>query len=152
MQMIGLSGAVVSVITNNLLSAVAEPARLAADWLVRDLQIASGRDNLLEAVANLAAQQDDSLEFSDNYQRRINAATAALPALTQIAQALDELPHEASPSDWTAVLAKLGEQLGFAPPHNSIDLAAWNAIIGHFAALERTQSLDGRVATQARPP
>ncbi len=125
---------VVSVVTNNTLTAIAAPARQAADWLVRDLQLAKGHDKLLEIVGGLAAPQKDIDEFSEHHQRRIAAAAAALPALSQIAAALDQLPPEATPSEWCAALARLGAELGL--PLNDLDSAAWNAIVAHFAALE----------------
>ncbi len=144
---------VVSIITNNTLSAIAEPARQAADWLVRELQLASGRRKLLEIVADLADRANDAQEFSEFHQRRITAAAAAIPALTLLTGALDNLPQEATAAEWTTALTHLGVTLALPPFTNqttaqrtgrfsdqwkaSTDFAAWNAIVGDFTALER---------------
>ncbi|MEX0585096.1 MAG: hypothetical protein WD176_00535, partial [Pirellulales bacterium] len=106
---------VVSVLTNNTLTAVSDPARQAADWLVRDLQVAIGRRNLLEIVGRLSAQHGSENSLSEHQQQRIQAAAAALPALSQIATALDQLPREATLTEWSAALAQLGAALALPP-------------------------------------
>lgn len=144
---------VVSILTNNTLAALPATARQSADWLVRDLQVASGRRKLSEIVEGLAAQQGSASGLSEHQQRRIQAAAAALPALAQIVTALDKLPNEATLAEWTAALASFGTLLALSPfvePaanlrtgrisdqfHAATDLAAWQAITTHFAALER---------------
>jgi ATP-dependent helicase/nuclease subunit B len=126
---------VVSIVTNNTLTALPDPARQAADWLVRDLQIATGREKLLAIVAGLAAQQANIDEFSDHHQRRVAAAATAIPAFTQLANAFDRLPQQATTNEWCAALATLGTDLGL--PRDELDAAAWKAIVAHFAAIQR---------------
>ena len=121
---------VVSVITNNRLAASQTQSWRAADWLVRDLQVASGRGRLLEAITKLAEQFPQLAEFGEHTQRRVAAAAAALPVLSQLAAALEELPAEATPVEWCQALAKLGAALGTPPlsGHASIDAVAWETI------------------------
>ncbi|HEX3600377.1 MAG TPA: UvrD-helicase domain-containing protein, partial [Lacipirellulaceae bacterium] len=131
----------IAVITNNMLAAIDEPTRAASDWLVRDLQIASGREQLLAIAADLATLPIDSTEISPHRRRRIEAATSARPLFTKISDALANLPQQASPNEWVAAIENLGASLGIAaliPPAdpNSRD-AARAAISTHFAALER---------------
>jgi ATP-dependent helicase/DNAse subunit B len=109
----------VAIITNNALSAIDDAARRSADWLVRDLQIAEGRAALLERARQLAAIDAAPDELSEHARRRIAEARAALPALEQLREALDELPAEATASQWAAALAHLGAQLGLSPFVNS---------------------------------
>ena len=98
---------VVSVITNNTLSVLEDSARQAAEWLVRDLQVASGRQKFFDVVGRLAAQLGSEATLGDHQQKRIRAAAAALPSVTQIAAALDQLPKQATLTAWTAALANL---------------------------------------------
>ncbi|HEY3392116.1 MAG TPA: UvrD-helicase domain-containing protein, partial [Lacipirellulaceae bacterium] len=105
----------VAVITNNTLSAIDHSARRAADWLVRDLQIAEGRSALLERTRQLATLNTPPDGLSERAQRRIDEARLALAALEKLCAALDELPAEATASQWAAALARLGTQLGISP-------------------------------------
>ncbi len=130
-------GRVVSLVTNNTLTALDSESRQAADWLVRDLQIAHGREELLRRVKQLAT--DQAADRGDRAEHRARMAQLAQPALIQLAQALDILPMEATPNAWCAALAQAGAALGLLP-FDEIDLVAWQSIIAHFAALER---LDG---------
>jgi RecB family exonuclease/superfamily I DNA/RNA helicase len=131
---------VVGVITNHTLSAMDATARRAADWLVRDLQIAEGRDALVERVERLAATDTPLEELGAQRRRRVTAARQALPLVQLLAGALGALPREATARQWRDALAKLGAELGFfptAPDGDSLDLAAWQAISSHLAALSR---------------
>ena len=109
---------VVSVVTNNLLASIERPARTSAEWLVRDLQIAKGRDSLLTRVQTLAGElASASGEMAhravlSHRDHQIQAAAAALPFLRQLAAALDELPRQATPTEWIAAFAHLGDRLG----------------------------------------
>jgi ATP-dependent helicase/nuclease subunit B len=152
---------VVAVLTDNTIGAFTAESRRAADWLVRDLQIASGRTSLLNRAQALAEDPSKPNDRSEHLQRRVEAATAALPTLLQLANALQELPSEATPTEWCEALSqlsanldmngwhalRLGEGRGAAPsnprrakiqgvPPDS-DLAAWQSIVANFAALER---------------
>ncbi|HEX2474197.1 MAG TPA: PD-(D/E)XK nuclease family protein [Lacipirellulaceae bacterium] len=167
----------VAVITNNALSAIDGESRRAADWLVRDLQIAEGRAALLDRARQLAAVDASPDELSEHARRRIGEARAALPALEELRKALDELPAEATASEWAAALAHLGAQLGLSPFNCSggesqsaklrtgrlsdqsidenaerndffhIDQLAWQLIVDGLASLER---LDGWLGMPAR--
>jgi ATP-dependent helicase/nuclease subunit B len=129
--------AVISVITNNLLSAIAEPARRSADWLIRDLQLASGHDALLEALTRLATPPTDTDEVSDRHRRRIASAAEALPAVQLLADSFAQLRLEATPTEWSAALEVFSLRLGLAPSSNSTDLPAWQSIVAHLATVER---------------
>ncbi len=156
---------VVSVITNNALAAFDAAARQAADWLVRELQIAAGRDKLLERIEQLAAIETSLEQLSEHVSRRVAAARAAMPLLRLLAQTFDDLPQEATPTEWSAALADLSSQLGIAgwhalrlgegrgdalneprpsqtqgvPPEH-VDQIAWQCVQTHFASLERLDS------------
>jgi RecB family exonuclease len=157
----------VAVITNNTLSAIDHSARRAADWLARDLQIAEGRAALVDRARQLAAIDTPPNELSERVQRRIDEARAALAALEKLCAALDELPAEATASQWAAALTRLGTQLGISPFIDSqstspsaqrragrlsdqpvdecaqlagdaqADHIAWQLVVEHLASLER---------------
>ena len=52
-------------------------------------------------VGRLAAQLGSEATLGDHQQKRIRAAAAALPSVTQIAAALDQLPKQATLTEWT---------------------------------------------------
>jgi ATP-dependent helicase/nuclease subunit B len=106
---------VVSVLTNNSLSKIESEGRRAAEWLVRDLQLAQGRAQLLETIGQLVEQQGEAIDLSEHRRRRIAAAVAAQPAIIALAAALDRLPREATPNEWCAALAQFGADLGLSP-------------------------------------
>jgi ATP-dependent helicase/DNAse subunit B len=143
----------VSVVTNNTLSALDANGRRAADWLIRDLQFASGRSALLNRVESLAADAISPRDRSEHLARRVEATTAALPCLMQFAGALDKLPETATPMEWCQALAALATDLRIPPfanggealsptghlgeELNAADVSAWNSLLNHFNALER---------------
>ena len=161
---------VISVLTNTMLTALDEGARQAADWLVRDLQIAQGRAALLQRVAQLAADATSPGQ-SEYAERRSTQAQRAKPLLDHLANALDNLPQEATLAEWCQALARAGSALGLSPfnqgwhaqrlsdgrgesgqvprpsrtqgvppadePNHATDVAAWQSIERHFAALQR---------------
>jgi ATP-dependent helicase/DNAse subunit B len=128
----------VSLVTNNTLTALEDSARQATDWLVRDLQIAQGRAALLQRVDQLEAEAA-SPNQSEYAQRRSDAAKRAKPLLAQFAIVLKGLPDQATPSEWAGALMRAGADLGLPPftnePAAAEDMAAWLAIEQHFAAL-----------------
>jgi len=137
---------VVAAVTNNSLMSLASQSRAAADWLVRDLQIARGHRKLLERVEVLAT---DAAEIPTGHpaKQRYSAAAAALPFLSQLAAVLDELPDRATPADWGRALTQLGTGLGMSPfepltnetsqPGIVDDRLAWQRIVDHLASLDR---------------
>jgi ATP-dependent helicase/DNAse subunit B len=142
----------ISVITNNTLSAIDGRARRAADWLIRDLQLAEGRAALLERVRQLAALSAPPDALTGHALRRIEEARVALPALEMLCKALDELPSDGTASEWAAALTRLGTKLGIPPfasspsplrgrpgtgPADETDQAAWQLITEHLASLGR---------------
>jgi ATP-dependent helicase/DNAse subunit B len=141
---------VVAVATNNMLSAIDRPARAATDWLVRELQVAEGRRELIERVEQLAALAEPDTPKSDAgpRQRRATSAAIALPVLRRLADALDDLPESAPPTLWLAALERLAASLGIAGDLRSPETAdqaaplresrlAWQSISTQFAAVER---------------
>jgi ATP-dependent helicase/nuclease subunit B len=161
---------VVNALTNNTIRAFEGEARRGAEWLVRELQIASGRANLLGRVEALAAESTTPIARSEYLQRRIDAAAAALPSLVRLAEALSGLPNETTLTQWCEALVSLGTSLGLAPFDKdcaaiqtgrlsersdecqgddlyAVDVAAWQSIVAKFAALER---LDGWLGVPPR--
>jgi ATP-dependent helicase/DNAse subunit B len=151
---------VVSIITNNMLTAFDDRARQAAEWLVRELQIVDGREKLLSRVEQFAAIETPLKELGDHTARRVAAAQLALPLFRQLAQSLEELPEVATPTEWFSSLVQLAAKLKPSPfgrgqgegaleiigtpspqpspmGRGSDDSDAWQALEAHFAALER---------------
>jgi ATP-dependent helicase/nuclease subunit B len=134
----------VALVTNNAITSIPHDSRASLDWLIRDLQIAKGRQKLLNAIAAFA-QQQNSEKLSEHLQKRVRAAKVALPALSHIAAALDRLPQSATLSEWGAAIATLGSDLGLSPfvervadmPPSAVDAMAWEAVVSHLAALEQ---------------
>ena len=108
----------VAVVTNNLLSVFDRRARAACEWLIRDLQIAEGRAALIGRLEHLVAQAEANPPKPDtetNRRRdRTSVAIAALARLRQLADALDELPESAPPTEWITAFERLGTRLGFS--------------------------------------
>jgi len=145
----------VALVTNNAITSIRSKSRARLDWLIRDLQIARGRQKLLGAIESLARQETNDGQ-SDQQQRRVNAAARSLPALTHVAAALDRLPRKAILSEWGAALETLGRELGLSAfmdpvedtPSCSADGAAWEAIAANLAALERVDAWLGKPPRQ----
>jgi ATP-dependent helicase/DNAse subunit B len=148
---------VVATVTNNSLKALGDDARRASDWLVRDLQIAGGRQTLLDRVEQLAADALPPDQLSEHHERRVASARAAFPALTKLASALDELPERAGLTDWCKEFRQLGARLGLAtfskqPVENDActapsaveDVAAWRSLARHFTDITHLDSQLGQ--------
>jgi ATP-dependent helicase/DNAse subunit B len=148
----------IAVITSNTLSAIAPDARRAADWLVRDLQIAEGRAALLERTRHYATFKEPPDELSEHGQRRIEEARRALSALEKLSEALEELPSKATASQWAAALKRLGAALGISPfvlksveAATHADQTAWQLIADHLFSLERLDAWLGEPPRQLTP-
>jgi ATP-dependent helicase/nuclease subunit B len=138
---------VVSVLANNTIRALDDEARRAAEWLVRDLQIAAGKISLTKRVEALAAELAIATSRGEHHKHRVQAAASALPAVQKLATALSELPEEISATQWSESLLQLISVLGLAPAEAgdtpewdascAIDVAAWQSVAGHIARLER---------------
>lgn len=126
---------VVSTVTNNSLAALSDAARIAAEWLVRDLQIASGRQQLLETVTRLAALKDTEAQLGEHQTKRVKAASEALTAISTIAAALDELPQQATLREWIVAIEAFA--IALAGPLFASDAAVWQTIITNLTCLER---------------
>jgi RecB family exonuclease len=149
---------VVSVLTNNALSAFEPTRRRAADWLVRELQVAKGRSALLERIEQLAGERAPLGQLSEHVRRRVESARIALPLFRLLAEALDDLPAEGTATEWCAAMWELGSRLGLLPfvgdreaviDHSSDqplgkharEQMAWECVVEHFTALERLDAL-----------
>jgi ATP-dependent helicase/nuclease subunit B len=132
----------VSVLTNNLLTIASPPERAAAEWLVRDLQIARGRDALLSRANSLAVELASASGRSDTYRnRQAQAAATALPFFNQLAAALESLPTTAEPTEWIDAIAGLGTSLGIrsltSATNDSDNDRGWQCVAEQIASLER---------------
>ncbi|HEY2414621.1 MAG TPA: PD-(D/E)XK nuclease family protein [Pirellulaceae bacterium] len=149
----------VSIVTNNLLTVFDRPTRAATEWLIRDLQIAKGREPLTHRVDQLAcppAAISATTESAASHRRtRASAAAITQRMLQQLSASIDELPKHASPTAWIAALERLGTRLGIAAfaetsSESADDSAnvrelfearlAWQQIATHFAAIEALAS------------
>ncbi|MEX2306350.1 MAG: PD-(D/E)XK nuclease family protein, partial [Pirellulales bacterium] len=156
----------ISIVTNNTLTSLDAGARQAADWLVRDLQIAQGRRALLDRVDELAAAEP-SAGLAEYARRRAAKAQEANPVFLLLADALDGLPQEATPAEWCQALSRAATALGLppfarrtdnpvrqldrcfqdgqdCPSYDPTDLTAWQSLVNHFAALERLDAWLGQ--------
>ncbi len=109
---------VISILTNHCLTAFTDSARRSADWLVRDLQIASGGTSLLDRIRSLAEDTTPTTDRSPHLARRVEAAKQAQPALT-----LRSL-HGAKPSAISAsrsALFRLSQTRGTQPTPRPIN-------------------------------
>lgn len=91
----------------------------AVERTIRRMQIAAGREPLLEAVARLAESPLRAVETTDpdgDSAERHNAAradaVAALPVLRRLAEAFTALPSRASSGGWAAALEELANETG----------------------------------------
>jgi ATP-dependent helicase/DNAse subunit B len=146
---------VVSVVTNSLLTAASQRERAAAEWLVRDLQIAQGRDTLLARVHSLGSDvASASGQPLTHHDRQTQAAATALTFFQRLAAALDELPTAAEPAAWIEALTELGTRLGIEslvggwlgssdsePPVDHDNVVARQSVVDHLASLERLARL-----------
>ncbi|MBX7074312.1 MAG: exodeoxyribonuclease V subunit gamma [Pirellulales bacterium] len=101
-----------------------EPAsdRLLADveWLIHDLQVLSGRAELLDRVGRQAQRDIDELpppsgdnpESGARVRRRILTARRCAPALIELARRIDALPADATPSQWAKALNHFARDIG----------------------------------------
>jgi len=131
---------VVAALTNNALTRFEPTARQAAVGVVRDLQIARGRARLLERVDQLAVDHSARHDRADD---RTTKAQQAKPAFAVLAESIDGLPTEVTPTQWSDALIKLGAALGLTPfidsEHASLeptDVLAWQAVTRYFSTLE----------------
>src|SRR5262249_46698860 len=144
---------VIAVVTNNSLTAIGDDARRAAEWLIRDLQIAAGRTALLDRVQALATEPTALGSRGDHAQRRIDQAIMAKPALDLLATAVSASPKHATLIEWSNFLEQLGAALGVAPfadshslpPHElADDVAAWQTLVAQLASLEHLDAAIGQ--------
>ncbi len=94
--------------------------RVAAERVVRELQIAQGRDELLKQLQRLAAWSetrgaaggDVAAEAWSQSEQTSDLATKALPFFRAIADLLDALPRRATIAEWTERLSGAVQDLG----------------------------------------
>ncbi len=168
---------IVAVVTNNMFTALDADARAAANWLVRDLQIASGHRTLIDRVEALAKEPAELAAHSDHQRRRIAAARLSLGVFQSLSAALDELPRQGTIRQWCEALLRLPGGWGskhlhrisrvprpmirgkledrmrrlLARPITAPALtgarAAWQALVSHLTTLAR---LDARLGESPR--
>ncbi|HTM53843.1 MAG TPA: PD-(D/E)XK nuclease family protein [Pirellulales bacterium] len=112
-------------------------ARIAAESMVRYLQVASGRAALLEALGRLA-QREGASSARPGHLSRPEQARLALPLLRKIAQGFDSLPQRATISNWRQALASFAKNLGLIgcdSPEEVGDQRVWQQFL--FALSER---------------
>ena len=135
---------VTSVVTNNLLSALDRRARAEAEWLIRDLQIATGRDKLLSRLETLQA----SVACSERAEPPPRTAPAKpkpppppSPSSNNLSAALDAAPARRHAHRMARRLRHarraLGIHVSLAPTTDPDNHAAWQEITKHFSAREQ---------------
>ena len=110
-----------SVVSNNFFQpswpeAAEAEAFSATERMVRWLQIASGRDALLDALKRYADEPNEDAAGDAareaRRERRRQQARRAATLLSRLAEALDRLPSRGTPRQWSEALTKLTEELG----------------------------------------
>lgn len=81
--------------------------RAACEWLVRELQLASGQSELQREVERLAEQATE-----EDPTMRAAAASLALPVLGRLSDASQALPPTASPVEWVAASERMASRVG----------------------------------------
>lgn len=117
-------------------------ASLAAEHLVRQLQMPSGRNALLRQLERWASQrppEESSAELPDGrVNRRMQKwqySSAAFPLLARLERALGQLPEKASPTAWVAALEQMAGDIGLHaaadrdPSTKERDAVAWTTLI-----------------------
>lgn len=130
----------VATLASGLLPELDEPSdtppwrtiRGAGEWLVRELQIASGRAELEREVTRLA-----NLADPHEPNKHATAAALALPVLSKLSEATQQLPQQASPTAWTMACEQLARQVGL-----SLVTPAWQEIREAAAWIERIAQAD----------
>lgn len=111
----------VRLLTNRRLTAWdKENRRGFAEWIVRELQFADGREELLKAVNKLAVPNG---EEPSEVSRRHMAADYAAPLLNDLASAIDALPQSATAMQWYSALDRLAKYLGIVPENADAETA-----------------------------
>ncbi|QDU58041.1 PD-(D/E)XK nuclease family protein [Aeoliella mucimassa] len=109
--------------------------RGAAEWLVRDLQIATGRESLLRAVRAMAAASDKAKAAGERPSDRQAVAATTLTVFEKLNQACMALPSTASPREWVAACERLARAVGLVlEPRQP---SAWQAVREAAAWIER---------------
>ena len=133
------------VINNNYIRFGADDSQRAnTERIIRHLQIPKGRRQLFAQIERLVARGINS-EATDSDESRLNDlirwSNDAQPILSELADALDQLPDQASSSEWYAHIETLARRLGMlAEIENSIadiDRAAWLRLGELLAAVEK---------------
>ncbi len=114
-------------------------ARGAAEWLVRELQVAGGRKTLLDYIDRLS---DLAIEAGEPTNPTQAAAMVARPVFAKLAAATESLPRSASPTEWTATCAELARALELRLPSRTAE--AWLQVREAAAWIERTAAMLGR--------
>lgn len=133
---------VVEVLTTGELHALDTPSaappwrtlRGAAEWLVRDLQVASGRQALLRDVERLANAAAEDESPSD----RAVAASMAQPQLALLSKATSALPSVAKPADWIRASESFAGALGINLTTQPV--AGWQQVREAATWVERASS------------
>lgn len=123
-------------------------SRMAAERIVRHLQIPGGRAALVEQVGHWARldESEDAAEWSDAARAKMEDARRAWPVIEALARALDALPRKATQVEWGAALAELAERTGLSRVVDDerdeseaaeMDRAAWERLQKALAAGDR---------------
>jgi ATP-dependent helicase/nuclease subunit B len=122
-------------------------AAIAAEHLVRTLQIPVGQSTLLRRVAHWAEQQPAT---SSKLQIRTQRAQLAFPLLRRLDKTLSALPEWATATEWRRALALLANQLGIARfiVSSARETAAWDATLAALHDEDRLQAWCGEPPSQ----
>ena len=123
-------------------------ATVAAERLVREFQLPSGRIELTRRVSRLAAPLKDGEPapvVGSRRERRIGHARLAAPLLDKLSQTLAALPTSATPGDWCRALSRLANEVGIARlvVNSPRETVAWEALMSSLRSVDRLAAWTG---------
>lgn len=99
-------------------------ARRSLERLIRSAQVPRGRRELLDQLTAWAKSEAEREVATDETR----PASAAVICLTELAEALDKLPAEATPLEWVAASEALLSMFGALPAEDDLLLSDWEAL------------------------
>jgi ATP-dependent helicase/DNAse subunit B len=132
-------------------------AAVALARLVRELELPSGRAELVQRIERLAARAGEEAGLKKRVSQRLLDAQLAAPLVRRMAAALDGLPDRAGPGAWSSALVRLAREVGLldaaqgsplAPAAAALDQVAWQRMTEALAQYERLARWTGDAAPQ----
>ncbi|MEX0678244.1 MAG: PD-(D/E)XK nuclease family protein [Pirellulales bacterium] len=121
-------------------------AAVALEQLVRELEISSGRDELVRSVERLAARAAAEAGAKRRLSPELLRAQLAMPLLRKMCDALDRLPTRATADHWAKSLCDFAQTVGLFDAADASpigdeaaidDRLAWQRLLAALAEIQR---------------